>query len=385
MTELPSKLREKLMAREREGNLRSLSPAAEGVDFYSNDYLGFAREDPAVYQEGSKRRGSGGSRLISGNHPLYDSLEQRLCTVHRSEAALVFNSGYDANIGLLSAVPQRTDYVFYDQSVHASIRDGLALGRARTFSFAHNSLQGLEERVGKVLPDGVPRGAEAYVVTESVFSMEGDSPDLKALAAYCAGRGFRLLVDEAHAAGIIGPKGEGVIAESGLEGAVFARIVTFGKALGRHGAAILCRPDLREYLVNFSRSLIYTTALPPDTLEGILQAYDTLTGAGGDERRARLRSNIACFREKAADFGLAGGFHQGGAAIQTFRVGDTARAGELGRKINAAGFLVKPILYPTVPRGMECLRICLHSFNTDDEIQGVLSILSREYQPGADE
>ncbi len=401
MTGLPEKLREKMVAREREGNLRTLLGPRDGVDFYSNDYLGFSGKTAADSPEsgaeptrqtpqgtrgdapsdsgvGFTAHGSGGSRLISGNHPLYAELENTLCRAHRADAALVYNSGYDANIGLLSAVPQRTDYVFYDQSVHASIRDGLGLCPARSYSFDHNSLGSLTRRVATVLPDGIPPGSEVYVVTETVFSMEGDGPDLEALTAYCGANHFRLILDEAHAVGVMGKYGEGAVAAAGLEDRVFARVVTFGKAVGRHGAAVLCDSELREYLVNFSRSLIYTTALPPRTLESILEAYAHLSGETGNHRRERLSGNIEYFRQHAKALGLDQGFYTAGGPIQTYRVGDSLEAGQLAERLQEKGYLVKAIRYPTVPRGSECLRFCLHSYNSKDEILSVLSILSKE-------
>lgn len=422
MSDLPEKLREKMAARAREGNLRTLSVPPYGVDFYSNDYLGLsgeplavpkAPEAPGSHPTGhpgeavasstesgahfaghapgqirgdapsgpdaeSPAHGSGGSRLVSGNHPLYAELENTLCRAHRADAALVYNSGYDANIGLLSAVPQRTDYVFYDESVHASIRDGLGLCRARAYSFAHNSLESLSRRVATVLPDGIPSGSEVYVVTETVFSMEGDGPDLAGITAYCRANGFRLILDEAHAVGVLGKHGEGAVAAAGLEDLVFARVVTFGKAIGRHGAAVLCDSELREYLVNFSRSLIYTTALPPRTLESLLEAYALMSGETGNRRRDGLWENIAFFRQQAEALGLDKGFYTAGGPIQTYRVGDSRKAGRLAGRLVEKGFLVKAIRYPTVPRGSECLRFCLHSYNSKDDILSVLSILSEE-------
>lgn len=386
MSDLPQKLRLRMEAREREGTLRELSAPGTGVDFCSNDYLGFAREAGREQKTPAQpmSAGSGGSRLISGNHPLYGALEQRLCEFHESGAALVYNSGYDANLGLLGAVPQRTDFVFYDERVHASIRDGLTLSRARCYSFAHNSIHALEERAHKVLGSEVPEGSEVYVVTETVFSMEGDRPDLSALASFCSEHGFRLILDEAHATGVVGPQGRGAVAEAGLGDEVFARLVTFGKALGRHGAAILCSTPLRDYLLNFSRSLIYTTALPPSVLGEILEAYDRMAGPEGEERRIRLAENIARFRQEAGDLGLSARFLPSEGPIQSWLSGDGIKARQQAAGLQQRGYQVKPILYPTVPRGMECLRFCLHSFNTSEEIRGVLSILAADPKTEAD-
>mgnify|MGYP001816407355 FL=1 len=270
MEDFPDKLLNKLRQRKEEGAFRNLMPPASGIDFSSNDYLGFARSEKENSREYAV--GSTGSRLISGNHHLYEVTERTVADFHKAEAALIFNSGYDANLGLLSALLQRNDYIFYDASVHASIRDGISLGKAKSFKFDHNSLESLKARLSKVLGGNIPEGSEVYVITETVFSMEGDGPDIAALAAYCQQEGYRLILDEAHAAGVLGPQGRGAVIEAGCEELVFARVITFGKALGCHGAAILGSSMLKDYLINDSRSLIYTTALPPLAVFAISRA-----------------------------------------------------------------------------------------------------------------
>jgi 8-amino-7-oxononanoate synthase len=364
----------RLDKRREAGSFRSLYPENTLVDFSSNDYLGFAKRQ--VGGQSDLPAGSSGSRLISGNHKLYEEAEAVISTFHQAGTALIYNSGYDANIGLLSALLLRNDYVFYDQNVHASIRDGISLGKARAFKYKHNDLENLKEKVSAVLPSGIPNGAAVYVITESVFSMEGDGPDLGALVLYCKQNSFRLIVDEAHAAGILGPGGAGAVVSAGCEGIVFARVVTFGKALGCHGAAILGSALLRDYLINFSRSLIYTTALPPASLEAILKGYDHLKGSVGVSARAALQENIAYFQTCVADLGLLDYFIPALAAVHCCEIGGNARVRALADHLKEKGFDVKAILAPTVPRGHECLRFSLHAFNSTAQIREVLTILA---------
>jgi len=271
MLEFPDNLRQKLAEREANCALRSLRTSNNLTDFSSNDYLGFA-EEQGIHISALKvlsdfdqiKNGASGSRLLSGNHSLYTQLEKKLVSMFDCQSALVFNSGYDANIGFFSSVPQRSDVIFYDEFIHASIRDGLKMGNAKNYKFKHNDLDDLmlKCRAERTLPAGrqgrSPKDAVIYVVTESVFSMDGDSPDLGSLAQFCSEHQCHLIIDEAHAIGVFG---KGLIEELNLQNEVFARIITFGKALGCHGAAILGEKHLVDYLTNFARSLIYTTAL----------------------------------------------------------------------------------------------------------------------------
>lgn len=386
MSEFPKKLQSRLDTRRRDGNLRALPVPSGRVDFTSNDYLGLARwPGPAPNgSKGAEGRGSTGSRLLSGNHPLYEQTERLVAGFHQAGSALIYNSGYDANLGLLSAILQRTDYVFYDRSVHASIRDGLSLGHARSFRFEHNDLHSLRDMVSKVLGKVRPPDAEVYVVTESVFSMEGDGPDLISLATYCSENGFRLILDEAHAVGVLGPEGRGAAVGEGIQDLVFARVVTFGKALGCHGAAVLGSPLLKEYLLNFSRSLIYTTALPPHSLGAIGQAYGFLESPEGAAARGELLQVLAYFTQQIRETGLENYFAPARAAIFSCRVPGNTRARETAAHLEAAGFDVRPILSPTVPEGQECLRFCVHGYNTPAEIREVLSILAAKLQSQVD-
>lgn len=377
MASLPLSLKKKLEQRKAANALRVLPNSNNLIDFSSNDYLGFARSpllanSAKALATTKKNNGATGSRLLSGNHNLYATAEAKIAKLHQQESALIFNSGYNANVGFFSAVPQRGDVVFYDELIHASIRDGLAMGLAKSFNFKHNNFADLELKVNrwKSKNTGV-----LYVVTESVFSMDGDSPDLKSLATFCEQNDIYLVVDEAHALGVIGKNGQGMVQSLQLTDKVFAQIITFGKAMGCHGAAILGRQDLKSYLVNFARSLIYTTALPPHAVATIQSSYTLLTQQ--NEAVTALQNNISYFNQKLVDLGLASLFIPSYSAIHCCIIAGNAKAKDLADNIQQQGFDVKAILSPTVPLGSERLRICLHSYNTTSEIESLLNLVSK--------
>lgn len=381
MADLPKKLQKKLDERASDGSLRQLSFPSGLVDFSSNDYLGFAKNETLfsktfqlLLKHNISQNGATGSRLLTGNHFLFQDLESKLAQIQNTENALVFNSGYDANIGFFGCIPQRGDFVFYDELVHASIRDGLQLSHAKSYKFGHNDLSDLKEKIkNTVLGEA---DMEVYIVTESVFSMDGDSPDLKQFASFCESEGFRLVVDEAHAVGVIGKQGLGLVQDLGLENSIFARIITFGKALGVHGAAVLGSNALRDYLINFSRSFIYTTALPPHDIIGILSSHEFLA-AEGKVQRSLLMDNIAYFKSQAKKMKLAGNLVDSDSAIQSVIISGNEKTRKISAKLNDDGFDVKAILSPTVPEGKERLRFCLHSYNSKEEIGLVLQLLAK--------
>lgn len=382
MLDFPKKLQEKLVLRQKENALRMLSPKNNLIDFASNDYLGFATNETIysntfqlILKQGTFQNGATGSRLLTGNHPLYEQLEDLLSKVHKSESSLVFNSGYDANIGFFGAVPQRGDLIFYDEFIHASIRDGITMSTAKGYKFAHNDLADLKLKISGVLKQLTePSTLEIYVVTESVFSMDGDSPDLKALTQFCNSNNYRLVVDEAHALGVLGTNGLGLIQELGLHKNVFARIITFGKAMGCHGAAILGSSQLKTYLINFARSFIYTTALSPHTLAAILAAYEYLPEEGKKDV-TQLKKNILIYKERAAKLNLQKHFISSDSAIQSLVVSGNKKVKTISKKLEEKGFNVKPIISPTVPEGQERLRFCIHSYNTKEELELVLELV----------
>jgi len=401
MQDLPKKLHQKLEKRVSENAYRSLGTQNNLIDFSSNDYLGFGN-NTTIFQRASevlnehqlKQNGATGSRLLSGNHALYATAETTIATFHKVDAALIFNSGYDANLGFFSAVPQRGDLIFHDDLCHASIRDGIAMSHAKAYKFAHNDLSSLSNLINKVTNSSLPpgemperqrgatpdqntpelSGVEIYIVTESVFSMDGDAPDLKAMTNFCHRHGFHLVVDEAHAIGAVGSKGEGIVQQLGLEQKIFARLVTFGKALGCHGAAILGSTTLKDYLINFARSFIYTTALPPHSVATIVAAYEYLQSHNEEIRK--LHSNILFLQNVVKEHPIRQQFVPSNTAIQCCIVPGNDFVKQIAKALQAAGFDVKPILSPTVPSGQERLRICLHSFNTGEEIKKLVSLMT---------
>ncbi|WP_420401137.1 aminotransferase class I/II-fold pyridoxal phosphate-dependent enzyme [Flagellimonas sp.] len=378
MGKLPSKLESKLAERSANQSVRNLPKETDRVDFSSNDYLGFTRERKIsdmtrelLQKNGEPRHGASGSRLLSGNHAQYPKLESFLAKHHQADAALVFNSGYDANLGLFSSVPQRGDVVFYDELIHASIRDGIKMGNAKSYKFAHKDIQDLQSKVEMSLrAQSRNLETEIYIVTESVFSMDGDSPDLKALVQFSKEYNAHLIVDEAHATGIYGD-GRDLVCEQGLQDEIFARVITFGKAMGSHGAAILGSRDLKSYLVNFARSLIYTTALSPHSVAGIMASYQFLEVEGMGQVQ-KLKKNIKYFKELIRQEGLEGDFVESDSAVHCLIVSGNQQAKSMAGHLQKSGFDVKPILSPTVKLGEERLRFCLHAFNTEAEMSRVL-------------
>jgi len=278
----PENLKNKIETRNQNNSLRKLSSPNNLIDFASNDYIGFAKSDAIFNATHSYlvdnniiQNGATGSRLLSGNHKVYQEAENYIAKFHQVESALIFNSGYDANIGFFGAVPQRNDIILFDELSHASIRDGIQLSNAKSYKFQHNDFEDLERLLLKLSTDN-QQPTTIYIVTESVFSMDGDCPNLEELVLLSNNYNCNLVVDEAHALGVFGNRGEGFVQMLGLQDAAFARIVTFGKGLGCHGAAIIGSTELKNYLVNFARSFIYTTGLSPHSVATILIAYQHL-------------------------------------------------------------------------------------------------------------
>ncbi len=376
---IPKKLQRKLEERALNNSLRTLGCKTDLIDFSSNDYLGFSKSEKIFKRAAEilkahdlEVNGATGSRLLSGNHPLYEKVENVLTEFHQCDATLIFNSGYDANIGFFSSVPQRGDLIFYDELCHASIRDGMKMSNAKSYKFEHNSVDNLSSLVERCATD-IGNGTEIYIVTEAVFSMDGDCPDLHKLAKLCKEQGYHLVVDEAHAVGVFGESGVGLVQELGLEKEVFARIVTFGKAMGCHGAAILGGHDLKNYLVNFARSFIYTTGLPPHTLATILSAYQQLSEEV--KGKQKLHTNIAILQLDVRCSDLHSLFIPSRSAIHSCLISGNDKVKKISDKLKEKGFDVKPILSPTVPAGEERLRICLHSYNSQDQIKELVQEL----------
>lgn len=368
-------LKGRLQEREEQGLLRRLSlPPEQKADFSSNDYLGLSHTGAihaALEQVGGGQArlpsSATGSRLISGNYREIECLEQELAAFHHAEAALVFNSGYNANVGLLSCLATRGDTYLSDALSHASLIDGMRLSYAQRLRFKHNDLQDLEQKLKSA------KGRK-FIVTEAVFSMDGDQAPLSGILHLAQQYDAHLIVDEAHSIGVFGNQGEGLCQELGIEDRVFARIYTFGKAPACHGAAIVGSEALKKLLINFSRAFIYTTALPPHAIRTIQASYLAMVAA--NTARQRLYALIHYLREKASS-------HEeiylldSQSAIQSLLVPGNEAVVEVAEKLQAAGIWAKPIRYPTVPQGEERIRLCLHSFNTEEEIDRVIDCLRK--------
>ncbi|WEA01267.1 aminotransferase class I/II-fold pyridoxal phosphate-dependent enzyme [Mucilaginibacter sp. SJ] len=355
-------LNSKLQERQEAGTYRELKPENGMVDFCSNDYLGFARS-PILKQSIAHEvnnhplslNGGAGSRLLSGNIQYAEDLEQQIAIYHQSEAGLLFNSGYDANLGLLSSLAQRGDTIILDELVHASIIDGARLSYANRYSFRHNDLESLEAKLK------LSKG-NCYVVVESVYSMDGDASPLVEILSLTEKYNAALIVDEAHAVGLY-PKG--LVCELGLQHRIFARVITFGKALGGHGAVVLGSNNLRKYLINFARSFIYTTTAPFHQLAAIKMAYQLLENSR--EAIFCLKKNIELFKQQV-NTGKNFTLLNSDSAIQCIVFKSNEMAREAAKQLQLNNFDVRPILSPTVAQGTERIRICLHSFNTENEL-----------------
>ena len=357
-------LQQKLDERTAKQSLRSLRLSQGMVDFCSNDYLGIARKHllkPLSLSD--MATGSTGSRLLAGHYPLLEQVEEQIALFHEAPAALIYNSGYDANLGLLSAIPQKNDTILYDQLSHASIRDGIRLSFAQSYSFAHNDMNDLRKKIQQAT-------GNIFIVTESVFSMDGDSCPIEELAAIANENNAHLIIDEAHATGVIGPRGAGLVQMHGLQSQLFARIHTFGKACGCHGAVVLGSERLKTYLINFSRSLLYTTALPEHAVALIGESYRLFPAM--DAERKHLTELIHIFQHTTIRYNRL----PSSTPIQGIVVPGNREVKALAEKLQQAGFDVRPILYPTVPEGKERLRIVIHAYNTEKELQQLLGLLA---------
>lgn len=371
-------LADRLALRRQAGLLRQLHSTNGLVDFCSNDYLGFARSRglrAAIQQADAAHvdalTGATGSRLLAGQSQLADDVERELATFYQTENALIFNSGYDANLGLLACVAQAGDVLITDEFIHASMIDGARLSYATRHRFRHNDLTDLEAKLRQTT--GGATSGQVFVAVESVYSMDGDVAPLRDLADLCDRYGAALIVDEAHATGVCGPVGEGLVVALGLQDRVLARVHTFGKSLGVHGAAIVGPAVLRDYLINFARPFIYTTALPPHSLLAIRCAHQHLQTHLQTQKQ--LHQRLAQFRQRVAAELPGTDWTNSSSPIQCLIIPGNDQARSVAAGVQRAGFDVRAILSPTVPAGRERLRICIHAFNTPWEIDQLMSTL----------
>ncbi len=373
MTALKDKLKEALAARKSAGLLRQLRQNQDGIDFSSNDYLGLSRApeladrlEVRLAEEGNRRLGSTGSRLISGNDAQIEALEAQIAAFHRAPSALLFGSGYAANTGVFSCLLGAGDTLILDELIHASMIDGARLSKADRIVFKHNDLGSLEEALRRA------KGTKVIGI-ESVYSMDGDVAPLRQIVELADRFEAAIVVDEAHSTGILGPEGRGLVVAEELQERVFARVHTFGKALGLHGAAVVGSEVMRDYLMNFARPFIYATAPSPHMVASAAAAFDLLPAI--EEKRQMLFGLIDYFRTLSGK----GPHHwlDSKTWIQALIIPGNEHVRAVAADLRALGFWTVPIVSPTVPVGMERIRICLHSFNTEDEIDRLHDALNR--------
>jgi glycine C-acetyltransferase len=339
----------------------------EVINFSSNNYLGIANHPAlaAAAKEAIDRYGcgSGASRLISGNMTLHEELETKLATFKGTEAALVFNSGFQANTGILSTLTGEGDVIFSDALNHASIIDGCRLSRAKSIVYAHGDLNRLESALKLEVDAG-----RKLIVTETIFSMDGDEAPLGGIVALAEKYGAMVMVDEAHATGIFGSTGAGVVAKLGLGERVAVQMGTLGKALGGFGAYVAGSRALRELLINRCRSFIFTTSLPPAIMAMAMAAIDLVQQE--PERREALWNNCRILQAGLREVGFSPG--AGESPILPLVIGDASKCIRFSERLLEKGIFAQGIRPPTVPPGTSRLRITLMATHTHDHIDRAL-------------
>jgi len=354
---------------------RSLQQQPPPIDFCSNDYLGFATHPTLLAKVHTRLHtytqiGSTGSRLLSGNSALVEQIEQQIAAFHQAPSALIFNSGYDANIGIYPTFARRNDVILFDALVHASVHDGMRLSKATCIPFTHNNTQDLADKLATLSTQ--QNVAKVFISLESVYSMDGDVCPLAEIVTLAKQYHAHIIIDEAHATGVIGQHGQGLVQHLGLEKDVFLRMHTFGKALGTHGAVVLGSNTVRQYLVNFCRPFIFTTAPPIHTLIAISEAYKLLSQS--EALIQQLHHNIHHFRTSV----LQQTTYQllpSTSPIQSIIVPGNSAVRKLAHHLQCAQFDARPIIPPTVAAGSERIRLCIHAFNTPQQINALVHTL----------
>ncbi|KAI1313413.1 hypothetical protein EDD11_002648 [Mortierella claussenii] len=390
-SQIERQLQAQLDSRRKRSLLRQLVVIpSTSADFSSNDFLGLARH-PALGARFLKELssfpyhapplGSTGSRLLDGNSKYAEDLEIMIAQFHHAEAALIFNSGFDANVGFFSSVPQPGDVILYDEFIHASVHDGMKVTRAGVKkAFIHNDLGYLTELLHTIrredqesLKQGAPLARNIFVAVESVYSMDGDTAPLREIVDLLEPFGAHLIVDEAHATGVYGTNGRGLVNELGLEDRVFARLHTFSKALASNGAALVGPKILKQYLINYARPLIYSTFTSFSNLASVKSAYEMLISGETVELVEKVRGLITYFRSniQIPEHMLLPSL----SPIQGIVMNGNAKVNALSQQLIQAGLNVKPIRFPTVPKGKERVRICLHSHNTQQQVEELIRIV----------
>jgi len=375
-----------LLEREKTGTLRELSPLIrlgqgwvreldsddEMLDFSSNDYLALS-EHPEVIS-GSRKylemfgAGAGAARLMSGDLEINHLLEQEIAQLKSKEAALTFGSGYLANIGIIPALAGRGDLIITDRLSHASIYDGCMLSGARTIRFRHNDLKHLEQ----ILHEKRSQFNTVLVVVESIYSMDGDRCPLVELVDLKNRYGFLLMVDEAHATGLYGPNGSGVIEEDKVTDGVDIAMGTFGKALGSYGAYAAAASEVIKFLINKARTFIYSTALPPAVVGATLAALYLIRSE--PQLRLELHQKVNFFKKQLRKNGLKD--DQGPSQIIPVMIGDSAKALVIAAELRKNQIYVKAVRPPTVPEGSARLRFSITRFHQEADLKKCARVLA---------
>lgn len=341
----------------------------EVINFSSNNYLGIANH-PALAAAAKKAIdrygcGSGASRLISGNMTLHEQLETRLAQFKSTEAALVFNSGFQANVGILSTLTDKGDVILSDSLNHASIIDGCRLSKAQTLVYAHADLDALEAALKKAAS-----ARRRLIVTETVFSMDGDEAPLAGIVGLAEKYDAMVMVDEAHGTGVFGANGAGAVAKLGLAPRVLVQMGTLGKALGGFGAYVAGSRALCDLLINRCRSFIFTTSLPPAVMAMALAAIDLVQNE--PQRRETLQQNCRKLKQGLSRLGFELGRSE--SPILPLIVGDAGRCMALSAALLDRGVFAQGIRPPTVPTGTSRLRITVMATHSDEQIETALKV-----------
>ena len=361
-----------LAALARKARLRCLVPRA-GLDFTSNDYLGLAESDGlrqaamAALARGVPL-GAGGSRLLRGNHPEHEALEDEAAKFFGSEAALYFPSGFAANAALFASLPRREDLIVHDTLIHASVREGIDPARVAIVEVAHNDVTAVEDAIRQWRARGGM--GRAWIAVETLYSMDGDRAPLDELVALADATDSMLVLDEAHATGVYGPQGRGMgAAHEGRENII--SLHTCGKALGASGGLITCSRLYRDFLVNRARAFVYSTAPSPLMAAVVREALKL--SAAADAKRARLAGLVAHAGRSAQQGWLASG-----SQIQPIILGQDARALRFAEGLQAQGYDIRAIRPPTVPEGTARLRLAITVHVTEADLDAVFAWLAEE-------
>ncbi|KAK2745089.1 hypothetical protein FQN57_003996 [Myotisia sp. PD_48] len=389
-------LQSALQRREAKGMRRSLKIIPPGaVDFSSNDFLSLAT-NPAfksrylsnlAHTSATSHLASTGSRLLDGNSRYAEELERFIASFHNAASGLLFSSGFDANAGVFACIPQPGDIIIHDELIHASVHDGMRLSRAaKRLPFEHNSVTDFERVLdSQIQEDELVRSGKRniFVALESIYSMDGDFAPIREILdiidARLPHRNGHVIVDEAHATGVFGPRGAGIVQQLGVEHRVFIRLHTFGKALASNGAIILCCPLTRDYLINYARPLIFTSAMGLPSLVAVRTTYEMMSEGQTEQLQSQLQQHVQALHTnliaiQPTDKWVLEIHHSPSSPIFSLQ---TKSPRELAAECQAQGLMVRAIMSPTVKKGTERVRVCLHSGNTTEQIQKLTETIAR--------